>query len=128
MSLFCRLQNWILRPPSQTAFMRAWGSFKSFINNTQLVNRTPLKTLWSDSVDCQIHCNTYLTFSIWDSFLRIAVLLKNIQTCKIYIKDSKVMARILEVRSSSVEGTWCYKYLRRLCICPCVRDWFTIIS
>lgn len=32
------------------------------------------------------------------------------------------MARILKVRSSSLEGTRCHKYLGRLCICPCVRD------
>lgn len=103
--------------------MRAWGNSKLFMNNAQLVNRTSLKTLCADSVDCHIHCNTYLTFfSIWDSSLRIAVLLKIIQRFMIYFKDSKVMARILRVRSSSLEGIWCQKYLGTLCSCPCVRD------
>lgn len=102
-----------------TNFMWAWGSFKSFIKNAQLVNRTSLKTLCADSVDCHIHCNTYLTFfSIWGSSLRIAALLKKIETFTIYIKHSKVMARILKVRCSSLEGPWSHKYL----ICPCVRN------
>lgn len=109
----------------------SWGpeGVLSPINNAQLVNRASPKTLCTDSVDCHIHCNTYLTFfSIWDSSLRIAAFCKKLQTFKIYVKDSKVMARVLKVRSSSLEGTWCYKYLGRLCICPCFRDWSTIIS